>query len=162
MRRVLPVTHAEWSGMGEQDVDAAPVAHPAAPGAYAKSERAPAHLALRVLVGTLLVPDAAAEAGDAEAGRVDDPAVDVVAAARTRDRRLDDNRPIRVGPVAEVGVVVAGHVEQWDAGARHEILEVVERQVAAAEDQVRPQVLQRVAVKGLALLVGDDKDPRQR
>jgi hypothetical protein len=58
--------------------------------------------------------------------------------------------------------VVAGDVEKGHVEAAHEVLEVVERQVTAAEDQVGVQAPQPVAVQRLLDLVGDREDARRR
>jgi hypothetical protein len=56
--------------------------------------------------------------------------------------------------------VVARHVEQGDVEPGDEVLEVVEGQVAAAEDQVGTQSVEPVAVERLVDLVGDREDAR--
>jgi hypothetical protein len=43
-------------------------------------------------------------------------------------------------------IVVSGYVQERNVEAADEVLEVVERQVAAREDEVRPQCLELVPV----------------
>lgn len=54
--------------------------------------------------------------------------------------------------------MVARHVEKGNVQPADEVLEVVERQVAAAQDQVRPDRRELVAVESLLDLVGDGED----
>ena len=54
--------------------------------------------------------------------------------------------------------MVAGHVQQRDVDPADQVLEVVERQVAAAEDQVGTKARQPVAVEPLIDLVRDGED----
>jgi hypothetical protein len=56
--------------------------------------------------------------------------------------------------------VIAGHVEHRNVEAADQVLEVVERQVSASEDDVRPDRIQLVAVEALVDLVGDREDTR--
>jgi hypothetical protein len=56
--------------------------------------------------------------------------------------------------------VVARDVEQRDVEPADEILQIVEGQVAAAEDQVGPDLRQAVAVETLIDLVGNGEDAR--
>ena len=54
--------------------------------------------------------------------------------------------------------MVAGHIQQWDVKPADQVLEVIERQVAAAQDQVGPDAGQAVTVETLIDLVGDRED----
>jgi hypothetical protein len=45
-----------------------------------------------------------------------------------------------------IRIVVSRHIEQWHVEARDEILEVLEGQVAARDDEVRPERLKLVPV----------------
>jgi hypothetical protein len=54
--------------------------------------------------------------------------------------------------------VVARHVEQRDVEAADQVLEIVEGQVAAAQDQVGPDLRQALAVETFIDLVGDGED----
>lgn len=54
--------------------------------------------------------------------------------------------------------MVAGHVQQRDVDPADQVLEVIERQVAAAKDQVGTKARQPVAVEPLIDLVRDGED----
>jgi hypothetical protein len=56
--------------------------------------------------------------------------------------------------------VVARHVQQGHAGAGNQVLQVVERQVARGEDEVRVQLLERILVQRVIDLIGDRQDAR--
>jgi hypothetical protein len=45
-----------------------------------------------------------------------------------------------------VGIVVSRHVKQRNVEAGHKVLEVVERQVSARDDEVRPERLKLILV----------------
>src|SRR5437016_7137596 len=66
VRRVLGLGRAEGRRVCDQDVQLAPALYPLQPDAELEPDRPPSHLTLRVLVGPLLVANAAAEAGDAK------------------------------------------------------------------------------------------------
>ena len=54
--------------------------------------------------------------------------------------------------------MVAGHVQQGDVEPADQVLEVVERQVAAAQDEVGPDAGQAIAVQTVIDLVGNRED----
>jgi hypothetical protein len=54
--------------------------------------------------------------------------------------------------------VIAGDVKQRDVKAAHQVLEVVERQIATRDDEVRTYRGQPLAVQGLVDLVSDGED----
>jgi len=56
--------------------------------------------------------------------------------------------------------VVAGHVEQRHVEPANQVLEIVERKIATAQDKLDVQRPQLVAVQGLVDLVGDGEDSR--
>jgi hypothetical protein len=56
--------------------------------------------------------------------------------------------------------VVAGNVEHRHVEPADQVLEVVEGEVAAPQDELRPQGRQPVAVQRLVDLVGDGQDAR--
>jgi len=56
--------------------------------------------------------------------------------------------------------VVAGDVEDRNVEAADEVLEIIERQVAATKNELRPDRIELVAVKALVDLVGNREDAR--
>jgi hypothetical protein len=61
-----------------------------------------------------------------------------------------------------VGIVVSRHVQQRHIESRDEVLEVVEWQVAARDDEVRPERLKLVPEKKLVDFVRDRENPQAR
>src|SRR5207249_3747819 len=120
------------------------------------------HLALAVLVRALAITDRPAEAGERQPGSGDHTAVGVVAALGPRDRVLEADRGRVDGRRRELLVVVAGHVHQRLVRPADQVLEVVEGQVAAGDDQVGPKLCEQVAVEGLLDLVRDGQDAGQK
>jgi len=57
--------------------------------------------------------------------------------------------------------VVAGDIQKGHVGPADDVLEVVERQVSAAEHQVGVLCAELVAVEGFVDLVGDGEDARR-
>jgi hypothetical protein len=86
--RVLCFGDPEWGSVGDQHIKLAAGPDPFEPGAKLKAEDAPSHLRLRVLVGTRLIPKAAAQPGDAHAAHLGDSTINVVATLRSRDGDL--------------------------------------------------------------------------
>jgi hypothetical protein len=56
--------------------------------------------------------------------------------------------------------VVPRHVEQRHVEPADQVLEIVERKIAAAQHQVEVQAAQLVAIQRLVDLVGDGEDSR--
>jgi hypothetical protein len=54
--------------------------------------------------------------------------------------------------------VIAGHVEKRNVEPADQVLEIVEGQVAAAQDQVGPDLRQAIAIEAFIDLVGDGED----
>jgi hypothetical protein len=79
---ILGVSKAEGWRVGDQDVQLAPVAHALEAGAKLKTERTPAHLGLRELIGAGFIAKAPAKSRDAHPTYFHDPAVDVLASLR--------------------------------------------------------------------------------
>src|SRR4029077_10820596 len=98
----------------------------------------PAHLALVVLFRAFVVAHRSAQPRDPQACRLVDAAVDVDAAGRSGAVELRRQAFERRIAELQLGVVVARYVEQWHIGAADQVLEVVKRQIAGPEDQVRP------------------------
>ena len=160
MRSVLRLGQAKRRRVGDQDVELATGTNPLEAEPKLELQRAPAHLALRILVRPFLVANAAPEAGDSKPVHLDDPAVDVVASLRTRYGQLGTQRHPRHVPRLEAFVVVAGDVEERDVHAAHQVFEVVERQVTTGKDEVWLQGREPVTVQQLIDLVGDGEDAR--
>src|SRR2546430_17577145 len=108
-----------------------------------------------MLVGPFLVANAPAEARDAQTANLDQPSVDVGASLRARQgRQLGPQRhPCHVGR-RQARVVVPQDVQDRNVATADEVLEVVERQVAAREDLAALQRWAPFAVSGLLHLVG--------
>jgi hypothetical protein len=56
--------------------------------------------------------------------------------------------------------VVARHVEHGNVEPAHQVLEVVEGQVAAADDDIGTDLGEPIAIERLVDLVGDGEDSR--
>lgn len=54
--------------------------------------------------------------------------------------------------------MIAGHVEKRNVEPADQVLEIVEGQVAAAQDQVGPDLRQAIAIEAFIDLVGDGED----
>ncbi len=120
-------------------------------------------LALAVLVRPVAVTRAAAQSGDAQPGDVDHPAVGIDGARRP-GRRLrqagSQDQPASERAVAvHVGVVVARDEHQRAVEDVHQRAQVVERQVAAGQDEIDVARTSGVGVKRLVDLVGDCEHP---
>jgi hypothetical protein len=77
---------------------------------------------------------------------LDDATIDVVATLRSGDGHLrPQRRPCHVrGPDARI--VISRYVEERHVGAADQVLEIVERQVAARDDQVRPELAELLCI----------------
>ena len=137
VHRVGPVTHAARRGVGQQHVQ--PVCRGAA-GPGGQPPGPPGLLPVGVLVRAGAVAAAAAQAGDPQAGHVHHPAV-------RADRAVGPRRPGRqpraqhqTAPAdavaGQVRVMVAGHEYERHIERVHQVTQVLERQVAAAQDEV--------------------------
>src|SRR5262249_36724053 len=141
MRVIGGVTHAEWWGVGDDDVDAAAEPTPE-PCTRLQPQGPPAHLALGVLVGTLLVSEGPAETGDVQACCLEYAALGAVTALGPGygvAQCVAVPGPCTDGIPAQVRVVVAEDVDQRHPRARNQVFQVLERQVTARQDDVRPQ-----------------------
>src|SRR5260370_1364931 len=97
-------------------------------------------------------------AGDAKPGRLDEAAVDVDATVRSSRRRVGPQRRPLLIDRAQVGIVVARHVQQGHVEAADDVLEIVGGQVPAAEDDIGCEPDELVAVQALVDLVRDRED----
>src|SRR5215469_8778239 len=139
MRRVLGVARALRWCVGEQHVDATPVAHPAPPGPAGQATGPARLLPLGVLVRAFAVAAGAAEPADAQPGHVNHP---LLRADRALGPRWPGRQPgpqRQPGPrdvvAGDVGVVVAGHEHQWHVERVHQVTQVVKGEVAARDDE---------------------------
>src|SRR5690242_19521654 len=139
MRGVFGLGRAERRRVRHQDVELSSAADAFEAERYLESQRPATHLALAVLVRPFLVAQASSEPGHAGAWGSDHATVDVDAPLRPRARKLRAQRHPGHVRRLEAWVVVAGYVQQRNVEAADEILEVVEGQVPAAEDHVRPE-----------------------
>jgi hypothetical protein len=57
--------------------------------------------------------------------------------------------------------MVSWHVEKRHIGAADDVLEIVEWQVATRNDEIRPELIELVAVKRVVDFVGDRENSRQ-
>ena len=162
VRRVLRLGKTERRRMGDEDVELASLVHASQPEAELELQRAAAHLPLRVLVGSVLVAQAAAEAGDTEAELIRDMSVDVDAALRTAYRRLPTvGGPCQVDRL-KACVVVARDIEERNVEPADQVLEVIERQVATTEYEVGLDGRQPIAIQAIVDFVRDGEDARRR
>ena len=146
--------------MGQQDVDSFPRQRLPDSGSQFQAQGANAHLALRVLVRARPVADRPTETGDDKAGRLHHSPVEILAAGRPDDRPVRDERaPQRVGP-AQVGVMVAGDVQQRLVGPADQVLEVLEGQVATGDDEVWVELSKGVTPERLRYFVSNGEDAR--
>src|SRR5215470_7565674 len=139
MGRVLGVARALRWCVGEQHVDATPVAHPAPPGP-ARQGTGPARLLpLGVLVRAFAVAAAAAEPAEAQPGHVNHPPLRADRALGPRWPGRQPGPQRQAGPgdavAGDVGVVVAGHEHQRYVERVHQVTQVVEGKVAAGDDE---------------------------
>src|SRR5439155_25646768 len=130
----------------------------------------PAHLGLRVLVGTLPVADGPAQARHPEAGRLHHPAVHVDASGHPRRIGVGVAEPQRHGP-GEGGaarprgalwIVVPRHVQQRHGGQGQQVLQVFEGEVATGGQQVGPELAQGLRAERRIDLIGDHQDANRR
>lgn len=162
VRSVLRLGKTERRRVGDEDVELASLVHASQPEVDLELQRTAAHLRLGVLVGSIPVAQAAAQSGDTEAELIRNMSVDVDAALGTEYRRL-----AAVGHPGQVNrlkacVVVARDIQERNVQLADQVLEVVERQVAAGEYQVGLDRRQPVAVQAFVDFVGDGEDARRR
>lgn len=110
------------------------------PDAKLQAEGTPPHLCLGVLVRARLVTKAPAQPGYAQPLHLDDATVNVVATLRSGDRSLRLQRQPGQVRRNEALIVISGHVQKRHVGAADQVLEIVERQVAARDDEVGPEL----------------------
>lgn len=163
MRRVGVVADPERRTVRQQDVDAALVAADLlGPGlGSGQCSRAATLLALCPLIGATVVPDGTPEAGNAQSGGRDDPAIGVDRADGTwpRARQAGPHPPGPAGGIpGQVGVVVTGNEHARRIQHVGEVFEIVERQIARAEDQVDAQRPDLRIPQAFDRFVGDGKD----
>src|SRR5215472_6245568 len=139
MGRVLGVARTLRWGVGEQHVDATPVADPAPPGPAGQGTGPARLLPLGVLVGAFAVAAGAAEPADAQPGHVDHPALRADRALGPRWPGRQPGPQRQAGPgdavAGDVGVVVARHEHQRHVERVHQVTQVVEGEVAAGDDE---------------------------
>ena len=135
------------------------------------SATAGGHLALRVLIWSLTVADRAAEPGNSKAPGVDDSAVDVHAPERPGPLPSKGAEEEGSGEVlraqgrrlgSEVRIVITGDEQQGNVEHRHEILEIVEGQIAAGHYEIGMESPDPLVVESLVDLIGDGQDPHQK
>ena len=138
---ILGVADTAGGAVGEQHIHARPAAgKPRLPG-VSPGERASASalLALGPLVGTRVVSDGTAEAGDPQTGDGHDASVGVDCAGRPWPlRRHPCPHPtgslVRIS--GQIGVVVAGNEHARRIQLIGQVLQIRKRQIACAEDHV--------------------------
>ena len=156
------VAHTPWRGMGEQNVDAAAVPHPAPPGRAAQGPGSPGLLAVGVLVGPAVVGAAATKAGHPQAGHVGDAAVGAHRPVGPRCPHREPGPQREPGPgnavTGQVRVMVSGHEHERHVQRVHQVLEVVEGQVPAGENQFGPARQAHVGAQSFVGLIGYGED----
>jgi hypothetical protein len=156
--RIVAVTKPAGRGVGQHHIDGPPVPQPP-PGSESEAVGPPALLTRCVLVGPGPVADAAPEAGEAQPGGVDDAAVGIDRPVRPRrpgnEARPYDEAVGRRLVAGDVGIVVAGHKDEGGSGGLGQPAEALERDVAAADDQVGSEAPDLWAPQPLVHLVGD-------
>ena len=173
VHRVRPVAHAARRGMGQQHVQpvwlpaARPAAklaqgHPVQPDPGGEPPGPAGLLPVGVLVWPGAVAAAAAQAGDPEAGHVHHPAVRADRPVRPRRPGREPGAQGQAGPAdavpGQVRIVIAGHEDQRHVESVHQIAQVLERQVAAAQDEVGAAHRADVGPQAFLDHVGDGQD----
>jgi hypothetical protein len=115
---------------------------------------------LCVLIGPLAIADRSAQPGDPKPGGILDPAIDADAALGAHSGAGGREPQPHVVRRPQRGVMVAGDIEKGDVRAGDQILEVVEWQVTARDDEVRLQLLEGVALESLGDLIRDCEHAR--
>jgi len=161
---IVSVADAQGGRVSREDVDRAPVPQSFSADSQFQSHSPCAHLSLSVLIRSLSVTDRTAEPGYSKTPGVDHPTVDVHASERPGPlpaERADQEGPAEVlcaqglgfGP--EIGVVIPGNEQQRHVEHGHEILEIVEGQVAAGNDQIGLEPPYPLEIERFVHFVGD-------
>ena len=157
--RVGTVPDAKRWGVRNEHIQSVSGEWPAEPEADFQPEGSPPHFRLRVLVGTPVVSDRAAQPGDPESRLVGQTAVHVDAAGRSPRLQLECLRDVEGGGAwPEIRVVVARHVEERHVQRGDEEVEIAVGEIAASEDQVGSQLEQARAVQAFLDLVSDSQN----
>lgn len=152
---ILSVGKPEGWSVRDENVELPPMAHSTQAKSDLERKRAPTHLALCVLVWTWLVTKASTKSGESISTHFRHFAVDVGAPLRTGNWDFLSKWHPRHIRKLHAWVVVARNVKQRDVEPADEIFEIVERQVAARDDDVWSHRRQAVAIKRFVHLIGD-------
>src|SRR5918996_365321 len=139
-------------------------AAPAESATQQQSSAASPHLFLRVLIRTLPIAMRSTQSANSKARDVHDAPIDIRAALCSGViefgvcKEVDRGGGLPLG--CQVGVVVTGHIDERLRKGGHEILEIVERQIPAGDNQVRLEVGKSTVIGEIANFVGDREDSR--
>ena len=167
MRRIGPVAHAAGRGVGQehvQPVRSSLTRSRAAVQAGFKGQPPgpPGLLPVAVLVRAGAVAAGAAQAGDPQASHVHHPAVRADRPVRPRRPGREPRAQRQAGPAdpvpGQVRVVVARHEDQRHVERVHQVAQVLERQIAAAQDDIGAAHRAEVGIQAFLDHVGDGQD----